>query len=91
MVAHGEPWVKYFGSGDKAGLTLVQLIETSNITAHFCEESGDAYIDVFSCKDFRDNDVEECVREYFRPLRLRTRVVYRGERPVPDLEIPQLS
>ena len=35
-----------------AGYSLVQLIETSAITGHFCDASGDAYLDIFSCKDF---------------------------------------
>ena len=35
MVAYGEPQIVNFGSGNKAGYTLVQLIETSNICAHF--------------------------------------------------------
>jgi hypothetical protein len=68
MVAYGEPQVVRFGSGDKAGYTLVQLIETSNITAHFCEETNDMYLDVFSCKPFNPTDVEAVVNDYFKPL-----------------------
>jgi len=56
MVAYGEPQVVNFGSGNKAGYTLVQLIETSNICAHFCNDTDTYYLDVFSCKPF-DNDV----------------------------------
>lgn len=57
MKAYGEPWVVHFGKEDPkvAGYTLTQLIETSNITAHFCDYSGECYFDVFSCKEF---DVE---------------------------------
>jgi len=68
MVPYGEPQVVRFGSGDKAGYTLVQLIETSNITAHFCEETNDMYLDVFSCKPFNPTDVEAVVNDYFKPL-----------------------
>lgn len=68
MVPYGEPQIVRFGSGNKAGYTLVQLIETSNITAHFCEETNDMYLDVFSCKPFNPTDVEEVVNEHFRPL-----------------------
>ena len=46
MKAYGPPQVQHFGEGNKAGYTLVQLIETSNITGHFCNETGDAYLDV---------------------------------------------
>jgi S-adenosylmethionine/arginine decarboxylase-like enzyme len=68
MVPFGEPQVVHFGSGDKSGFTLVQLIETSNITAHFCEETNDMYLDVFSCKPFSPDDVEGVVNLYFSPL-----------------------
>jgi len=69
MVAYGEPQVVHFGSGDKSGYTLIQLIETSNIAAHFCEETNDMYLDVFSCKPFEPQTVDEVVTEYFRPMR----------------------
>ena len=67
MVPYGEPQVIHFGSGDKAGYTLVQLIETSNITAHFCEETNDMYLDVFSCKPFNPEEVETVVNQHFGP------------------------
>ena len=67
MVAYGPPQIQHFGTGNKAGYTLVQLIETSNITGHFCDESGDAYLDVFSCKDFDPKVVEDVCRQYFQP------------------------
>ena len=68
MVPFGEPQVYHFGSGNKAGYTLVQLIETSNITAHFCEETNDMYLDVFSCKPFSPSDVEMIVNNHFNPV-----------------------
>ena len=68
MVPLGEPLIHHFGSGNKAGYTLVQLIETSNITAHFCEETNDMYLDVFSCKPFDPSVVEGVVYQHFGPL-----------------------
>lgn len=67
MVPFGAPQVQHFGSGNKAGYTLVQLIETSNICAHFVEETSDMYLDVFSCKPFNPSDVEAMVGLYFSP------------------------
>jgi S-adenosylmethionine/arginine decarboxylase-like enzyme len=67
MVPYGEPILKHFGKDNKLGYTLVQLIETSNIAAHFVEETNDFYLDVFSCKPFREQDVKDVVIEYFRP------------------------
>lgn len=70
MTAYGEPQVVNFGSGDKEGFTMVQLIETSNICAHFCNESGDMYLDVFSCKGFDLKVVKDLVYEYFKPTHI---------------------
>jgi len=67
MKAYGDPQIVKFGTGNKAGFTLVQLIETSNICAHFCDDSGDMYLDVFSCKPFLREDVEKTVKEFFNP------------------------
>ena len=90
MVPYGEPTVNHFGSDNKSGYTLVQLIETSNITGHFCDQSGDAYLDVFSCKDFHDKDVMDVVWKYFLPRDLSSTTLLRGRKEVP-VYIPQLS
>jgi S-adenosylmethionine decarboxylase len=71
MVAYGEPQIVKFGSGDKAGYTLVQLIETSNICAHFVDEDSTMYLDVFSCKEFDDNTVIKLVKQYFDAVKIR--------------------
>lgn len=66
MVAYGEPQIVNFGSGDKAGYTLIQLIETSNIAAHFVNEFDEIYLDVFSCKAFSEQVVIELVEKFFK-------------------------
>jgi S-adenosylmethionine decarboxylase len=71
MVAYGEPQIVDFGSGNKAGYTLVQLIETSNICAHFVNENDTMYLDVFSCKPFDDKIVINLVEEYFKATSIR--------------------
>ncbi len=81
MKAYGEPQLEHFAthSYDAAGYTLLQLIETSNICAHFAENLGQVYIDIFSCKRF-DNDlaVEVC-RKYFQPETVEQHVLERGK------------
>ena len=69
MVAYGEPVLEHFATHlhEAAGYSLVQLIETSAVTGHFCDLSGDIYLDVFSCKDFDPEVAIEVVRQYFRP------------------------
>jgi S-adenosylmethionine/arginine decarboxylase-like enzyme len=69
MIAYGEPQIVNFGSGNKAGYTLVQLIETSNICAHFVPDDGNGgnamYLDVFSCKEYDTDIVIDLVKQYF--------------------------
>lgn len=73
MVAYGEPVLKNFAL-DKphlAGYSVVQLIETSSITGHFVDLNGDAYIDIFSCKEFDIETAKSIVQEYFNPTQIR--------------------
>lgn len=66
MKAYGKPIIKWFGDGERGGYTLVQLIETSCITAHFSEERNAVFLDVFSCKQFDPFVVRGLVKEYFK-------------------------
>lgn len=77
MIAFGEPQVVHFGKEDKTGYTLVQLIETSNICGHFCDDTGDCYIDVFSCKPFDNDDVMKTIAEYFQPSSQKSNFIER--------------
>jgi hypothetical protein len=77
MVAYGEPQIVNFGSGNKAGYTLVQLIETSNICAHFVNETNTMYLDVFSCKTFEPSVVVDLVMRYFKANKIRQNFVTR--------------
>lgn len=77
MVAYGNPMIVMFGTGNKKGYTLVQLIETSNICAHFVEETNDIYLDVFSCKVFEEDAVKQLVNRYFIPETMDTKLIVR--------------
>jgi len=77
MVPYGPPQVEMFGHGNKKGYTLVQLIETSNVTAHFVEETNDIYVDVFSCKHFDSNVVKDTIEEYFRSTNIDEMFLHR--------------
>jgi S-adenosylmethionine/arginine decarboxylase-like enzyme len=73
MRAHGAPLAVRFGDDPKVtGYTLVQLIETSNITGHFCDYSAEAYIDVFSCKRFAVETVRQVIDRHFAPRACKT-------------------
>ncbi|HBO15165.1 MAG TPA: S-adenosylmethionine decarboxylase [Porticoccaceae bacterium] len=80
MKAFGAPQVEHFAtqSHDAAGYTVVQLIETSNICAHFAENLGQVYIDIFSCKAFDNALAESICVKYFEPKIITRRVIERG-------------
>lgn len=79
MVPHGEPQIVHFAEHceDLAGNTLIQLLQTSNIMAHFVDKTGDCYLDVFSCKSFNPQDVIDVVNEFFNPIRMRPTILTR--------------
>jgi S-adenosylmethionine/arginine decarboxylase-like enzyme len=78
MKAYGEPQVIHFGEDDKLGYTLVQLIETSNICAHFSEDTGNFYLDVFSCKPYDKDVVVDTVSKFFSPKYFHETFLERG-------------
>lgn len=73
MVPYKQPIIEHFGHNDPnlEGWTVIQLIETSNIIAHFNDHTGEGYIDIFSCRPFNIDVAEECVQEYFSPKFIR--------------------
>jgi len=73
MTAYGPPVLQHFAEHvpEAAGHSLVQFIETSAITGHFCDRTGDAYIDIFSCKDFDTAVALEVIKRAFEPQHLR--------------------
>jgi S-adenosylmethionine/arginine decarboxylase-like enzyme len=79
MVAYGEPTIEHFATHDpgKAGYSLVQLIETSSITGHFVDATGEAYIDVFSCKPFDVELVKCCINGAFKPTAIKVHFITR--------------
>lgn len=65
MEKAGDAVLKYFDQlGDKNGWTLFQMISTSSITIHFCD-NGKAFFDIFSCKNFDPNTVSKIITEFF--------------------------
>jgi S-adenosylmethionine/arginine decarboxylase-like enzyme len=60
MEQFGETQVFHFGEHDEvlSGWTSLTFLTTSSICIHFCDK-GDAYINVFSCKDFDPTVVSE--------------------------------
>jgi S-adenosylmethionine/arginine decarboxylase-like enzyme len=67
MTPVGAPIIEYTAGDhpDKAGFTVVQIIVTSSITAHFVDASGHIYVDVFSCREFSTATVQASIRNTF--------------------------
>ncbi|OGR22253.1 MAG: S-adenosylmethionine decarboxylase [Desulfobacterales bacterium RIFOXYA12_FULL_46_15] len=66
MKRFGECKVVHFGEDDKvAGFSMVQLIETSLISAHFANQTNTTYLDVFSCKTYDPEKVRAFAQNYF--------------------------
>lgn len=84
MVKYGPLWIERFATHDpiKAGISFVQMIETSNITGHFVDHDGDFYLDIFSCKDYNEEDVIGLVKEYFAPEEVDTLTVFRDAKSI---------
>lgn len=78
MVAAGEPIIEHLLPGDpKQGYSLMQLITTSNICAHFMDLDGTAYFDIFSCKEYDIDLAQKIVQQYFAPEKMRVNFITR--------------
>jgi S-adenosylmethionine/arginine decarboxylase-like enzyme len=66
MRRFGETQVVHFGADKRvAGYSMVQLIETSLISAHFANQTNAVYLDVFSCKPYNPQIVREFSEAFF--------------------------
>ena len=67
MKMYGETWIEKFASHDEKlfGITVLQAIETSSITAHFAENIGEIYLDVFSCAEYDPQVVLKFTQNFF--------------------------
>ena len=77
MVAYGKPIIERFGQGIEAGISAVQLIETSAIIVHTNDLAKDAYLDVFSCKGFNEEIVISEFGVFFEPTTMNHQILLR--------------
>jgi len=77
MKRFGPCQIYHFGSGNKSGYSMLQLIETSNITGHFCDEDNSAYIDIFSCKEYDVLELEKFTKKFFEAESFVSRTIQR--------------
>jgi S-adenosylmethionine/arginine decarboxylase-like enzyme len=68
---------EYNREHDIVGYSVCQFIQTSSIVGHFCETTNTMYLDFFSCKHFKEDDVIQLVIKYFRPMKVKHQTVMR--------------
>ena len=75
----GEPRIEYTAAEfpDKAGFTVVQIIVTSSIVAHFVDSLGHIYLDVFSCKRFDPVVVKNSIKQSFGGNKYKEHFIHR--------------
>ena len=80
MKLYGEPVLADFAHDepDIGGYTIMQMIETSSITGHFVTKTGDAYLNIFSCREFSPDRALEVITQYFHPASVTSNMVPRG-------------
>ncbi len=67
VTRYGDPVIVHFGQDERvAGYSLVQLIETSLVSAHFANLTNRIYLDVFSCAYYDAKVTAEFAAEFFR-------------------------
>lgn len=75
----GDPIIKYLLPGtDNSGFSVIQLIQTSNITIHFVDTTNQAYFDIFSCKKFNKDIALETVKSWFGPNSIKEMLIERN-------------
>jgi S-adenosylmethionine/arginine decarboxylase-like enzyme len=78
MIPHGKPLIEYLLPGHKnQGYSMIQLIKTSNISAHFMDLDGTAYFDIFSCKKFNPKLAEKIIKKHFSPKKYKIKFLTR--------------
>ena len=66
MRRFGETQIVHFGEDERvAGYSMVQLIETSLISAHFANQTDTVYLDVFSCRPYDPAIVADFAKRFF--------------------------
>lgn len=79
MKRYGEPLIPHFGHENPitSGYSLVQLIETSSVTAHFSEFKKSVYLNIFSCAWYDPKKTEEFCKNFFGSKRVESTLLKR--------------
>lgn len=79
MKRYGDALIPHFGHANPktSGFSLVQLIETSSVTAHFAEYDNSVYLNIFSCADYNSEKTKIFCQKYFGAKRVKAKLLKR--------------
>lgn len=79
MKRYGEAHIPHFGHQNPitSGYSLVQLIETSLVSAHFSEYKRAVYLNIFSCKQFDVKKTTYFCKTWFGAKQVKPRLIQR--------------
>lgn len=77
MKWYGRPIEQHFGNEHVRGWTVIQLIETSNISVHANDDNLSAFVNVFSCRPFDTEQATEFTVSFFGARAYRATVAHR--------------
>lgn len=79
MKRYGEPLIPHFGHDNPitSGYSLVQLIETSSVTAHYSELKKSVYLNIFSCAWFDPKKTAAFCKTFFGAKRAEIHLLKR--------------
>jgi S-adenosylmethionine decarboxylase len=60
------------------GLSGFVILLESHISFHTWPKEGFVAMDVYSCKDFNHENTVKYLKNYWRPKKMRTKVIIRG-------------
>ena len=59
------------------GTSAIQFISTSNITIHTLDKLQKVFVNIFSCKDFDENDVSQFTQTWFNGIIINKQIIRR--------------
>jgi S-adenosylmethionine/arginine decarboxylase-like enzyme len=79
MKRYGETLIPHFGHENPitSGYSLVQLIETSSVTAHFSEYKKSVYLNIFSCAWYDPQKTRDFCVKFFEAKRFEEHLIMR--------------
>jgi len=79
MKRYGEAFIPHFGHENPmtSGYSLVQLIETSSVTAHFSEYKKSVYLNIFSCAWYDPKKTRDFCVKFFEAKHFEEHLIMR--------------